>query len=429
MRSHRLSAHFPSVLAAGGASCALLLLLSVSRVSAQDPPVDPPADPVLLYGSGALTPPEGAADQDASGAVRLKQRNERNALHIHVKGLEPGATYDVRAASGDTSESIGSITTHDGTPPPPSCFSAKLSAPAPEGDPAAGDGAGGHHRIEWHDWLPRPPSGPTGFALLHVNKDRTQIAYWVGVRGLGDVTASTLAIGDASLALDVSGMGAVDVTEEQIAALVAGGGSLTVVGTGDPAPSVSGPVAVCFEGLRERMAARRAGRGALRIDTASGDALPLGAETIADLVGVVFSVVDGEGNVVLAGSVAELREPWTHRNHDGAGGGGAIGDDLADSYFHLDEIHDAGFIRGDANESGSVDLADAISLLFHLFGGAAGPRCEDAADANDDGSLGLEDSIFILQFLFRGEAPLPTPFPERGFDSTPDELFCAPYSI
>src|SRR5262245_17408242 len=191
-------------------------------------------DVPVQFGTGALTPPEGAPNQEASGFVHLRQKGDRNAIHIRVAHLEPGATYDVRATSGENNASIGSITTHDGTPPPPRCFSAKLTVPAPpEGE---GDGAGGHDRDGEGSITPR------GFALFFLNDEGTQLRYWIVARGIGEITAASLKIGDVTGDLEADGQGTFDVSAEQLAALAAGEGSVTIVGTGDPAVTLTGAV-------------------------------------------------------------------------------------------------------------------------------------------------------------------------------------------
>jgi hypothetical protein len=79
------------------------------------------------------------------------------------------------------------------------------------------------------------------------------------------------------------------------------------------------------------------------------------------------------------------------------------------------------FIRGDANNDGSVDIADQVFLLAHLFQGGPAPVCLDAADANDDESVDVSDAVFLQLYLF-GNLPLPglftlpEPFPHCGFD-------------
>jgi len=80
------------------------------------------------------------------------------------------------------------------------------------------------------------------------------------------------------------------------------------------------------------------------------------------------------------------------------------------------------FRRGDANDSGRVDIADAIFVLGYLFAEAPAPVCPDAADANDDGRLDIADAVRILAYLFAG-ASLPPPGAQAcGVDPTEDTL-------
>jgi len=83
------------------------------------------------------------------------------------------------------------------------------------------------------------------------------------------------------------------------------------------------------------------------------------------------------------------------------------------------------FLRADTNESGRVDISDAIATLTFLFLGGPDPACHDRMDANDDGRLDLTDGVFTLEFLFfRGAAP-PPPFPAPGRDPSADALSCS----
>ncbi len=85
---------------------------------------------------------------------------------------------------------------------------------------------------------------------------------------------------------------------------------------------------------------------------------------------------------------------------------------------------DLGFVRGDANLTGGVDIADAITSLTNLFQGGT-TLCEDASDANDDGLINIADPIAVLNSLFvPGTTPLPEPT-TCGTDPTPDALDCA----
>lgn len=84
-----------------------------------------------------------------------------------------------------------------------------------------------------------------------------------------------------------------------------------------------------------------------------------------------------------------------------------------------------GFLRGDANGSGDVNIADVIAIAMHLFQGSAAPSCSDAADADDNGLLDIADVITLAYALFAAGEPLGQPFPACGADRTLDTLPCA----
>ncbi len=85
------------------------------------------------------------------------------------------------------------------------------------------------------------------------------------------------------------------------------------------------------------------------------------------------------------------------------------------------------FRRGDCNDDGSGNIADAIFLLGTLFpsGPIATVACDDACDGNDDGALNIADAIILLNSLF-GTPPTLLPPPQScGPDPTAtDPLTC-----
>ena len=88
------------------------------------------------------------------------------------------------------------------------------------------------------------------------------------------------------------------------------------------------------------------------------------------------------------------------------------------------------FLRGDVNQSGKLEIADA-TLLSDLLAGKASsfPANLDAADANDDGLINGGDVTAILSNLFAGQGDLPSPFggTAPGFDPTGDTITsCGP---
>lgn len=75
------------------------------------------------------------------------------------------------------------------------------------------------------------------------------------------------------------------------------------------------------------------------------------------------------------------------------------------------------FMRGDANDDGSVDISDVLELLDDIFEGDV-LACGDASDANDDDSVNIADAVHLLDYLFIGSVAIPAPFPSCSWDST-----------
>jgi len=84
----------------------------------------------------------------------------------------------------------------------------------------------------------------------------------------------------------------------------------------------------------------------------------------------------------------------------------------------------SGFIRGEFNGDGAVNLADVIALGAYLFSGAPAPNCLDAGDVNDDGLLEVSDMVFALSYNFSSGPAPSAPFPSCGPDPTIDALDC-----
>lgn len=92
------------------------------------------------------------------------------------------------------------------------------------------------------------------------------------------------------------------------------------------------------------------------------------------------------------------------------------------------------FLRGNCNNDGSINIADAVFTLSFLFpaGGtpAPVPACFDACDGNDDGQINIADAVFALSVLFpqAGQSPMfMPPTGACGQDPTSDMLDCANY--
>lgn len=76
----------------------------------------------------------------------------------------------------------------------------------------------------------------------------------------------------------------------------------------------------------------------------------------------------------------------------------------------------SGFIRGDVNGSGAIELLpDCFMLMSSLFSDDAPTiPCRYAADVNADGGIDMSDFIFLATFGFATGPEPPAPFPDCG---------------
>ena len=74
------------------------------------------------------------------------------------------------------------------------------------------------------------------------------------------------------------------------------------------------------------------------------------------------------------------------------------------------------FIRGDGNDDGVLNLADAIFLINYFFGDGFGPTCSAAADPNGDFAVDLGDVIYLINHQFLDGAGPVSPWPGCGID-------------
>ena len=95
------------------------------------------------------------------------------------------------------------------------------------------------------------------------------------------------------------------------------------------------------------------------------------------------------------------------------GGGGAVSETF--------------FLRGNCNDDGNVDMADAVCILNWLFACGAAPGCVAATNTNGDDGADITDATYLLNHLFSG-GPVPVaPFPDCGPGTLPadEALGCA----
>jgi PKD repeat protein len=63
------------------------------------------------------------------------------------------------------------------------------------------------------------------------------------------------------------------------------------------------------------------------------------------------------------------------------------------------------YVCGDADGSGSVNIADVTFLIARIFGGGPGPVPEAAGDADGDGQVNIGDVTYLIALIFSGGPP------------------------
>ena len=147
------------------------------------------------------------------------------------------------------------------------------------------------------------------------------------------------------------------------------------------------------------------------------DGIPDICELDCDLDGVL------DGCAIAANQVPDCNLNGIPDSCDFAAGGDQDGNGV------LDACDNVPFWRGDCNSSGSLDLADAISSLYYLFGLSNPVTCVDSCDVNDSGAVDIADTVFFLAAVFMAGLPPLAPFPNCGEDPTADLLGCASFPV
>jgi|GEM_PF-2855055 len=66
----------------------------------------------------------------------------------------------------------------------------------------------------------------------------------------------------------------------------------------------------------------------------------------------------------------------------------------------------AEYICGDANGSGSIDIADVVFLINYIFAGGPAPSPYASGDADCDGVITIADAVYLIEYIFsHGAAP------------------------
>ena len=146
-----------------------------------------------------------------------------------------------------------------------------------------------------------------------------------------------------------------------------------------------------------------------RIELVGEDIESIVGVTVAGLEAEIVSKEDGKAILLLPEADVPVRGDIVIRR-DG------VSSVIRNAFFS----YGGGFIRGDCNDDGGVDVSDAIKIFGYLFLGDSTCDCRQATDSNGDRAEDISDGIYLLAFLFSGGPPPPAPFPEKGFSEDSD---------
>lgn len=68
----------------------------------------------------------------------------------------------------------------------------------------------------------------------------------------------------------------------------------------------------------------------------------------------------------------------------------------------LDSLRIQFGIRGDADNSGAIDISDAVYLISFIFSGGPAPDPLWLGDASCDGAVDISDAVFLVAYIFSG---------------------------
>lgn len=85
-----------------------------------------------------------------------------------------------------------------------------------------------------------------------------------------------------------------------------------------------------------------------------------------------------------------------------AAGSSTVGSYLLQSGFW--QNFGGGFLCGDADGSGDIDIADAVYLVNYIFSGGAAPDPLASGDADCDGEITIADAVYLVNYIFSGGA-------------------------
>lgn len=64
-----------------------------------------------------------------------------------------------------------------------------------------------------------------------------------------------------------------------------------------------------------------------------------------------------------------------------------------------------GFLAGDANGNGSIEIGDPVAMTLYLYHDGQAPQFPQVCDLNGNGGIDLGDALILINYIFRGGPP------------------------
>jgi len=75
-------------------------------------------------------------------------------------------------------------------------------------------------------------------------------------------------------------------------------------------------------------------------------------------------------------------------------------------------------LNGDANASGTINVADIVYLIGYVFSGGSAPDPILLGDCNCDSIINMVDIIYLVNYIFRSGPPPCINMPDTGQQTT-----------
>ncbi len=76
------------------------------------------------------------------------------------------------------------------------------------------------------------------------------------------------------------------------------------------------------------------------------------------------------------------------------------------TWIHVLVTEPEGYLCGDANSDGEVNISDAVYIINYVFLGGSAPNPMQSGDVNCDSSVNVSDAVYIINYIFiNGSAP------------------------